>query len=82
VSPCSRISQPIPPPKVRPAMPVWLTMPPVVASPDAWLAWSISPHRTPACAVARRPAASTSTLRMVDRSMTIPPSHTAVPATL
>ena len=33
VAPCFRISQPMPPPSVRPAMPVWVTIPPTVARP-------------------------------------------------
>ena len=33
VAPCLRMSQPMPPPSVRPAIPVWVTIPPTVASP-------------------------------------------------
>jgi hypothetical protein len=82
VRPCLRISQPTPPPRVSPATPVWLTMPPVVARPCACVSWSTSPHSAPACTHALRPAGSTRTARIEERSMTIPSSHTAVPATL
>ncbi len=44
--PCLRMSQPMPPPRVRPATPVEGLMPPVVASPWAWVCWSTSPQRT------------------------------------
>ena len=44
VSPCLRMSQPMPPPKVTPPTPVWLTMPPVVASPCACLVVDIAPQ--------------------------------------
>ena len=38
VRPYLRISQPMPPPSVRPAMPVWEICPPVTARPWAWVA--------------------------------------------
>ena len=44
--------------------------------------WSTSPHRAPPCTWAVPPSGSTRTARIADRSMTIPSSHTAVPATL
>ena len=46
-SPCLRMSQPIPPPSVRPPIPVWLTTPPVTASPNSWVARSTWPCRQP-----------------------------------
>jgi hypothetical protein len=82
VSPCLRMSQPMPPPRLRPPTPVWPTMPPVVASPWAWVSWSTSAHRAPPWTRAVRAAGSTVTARMAERSMTMPPSQTAVPATL
>ena len=42
--PCVRMSTPMPPPRVRPAMPVWDTSPPGIASPNSWVARSTSPH--------------------------------------
>ncbi len=44
VRPYFRIRWPMPPPRVSPAMPVWLTIPPVTASPNTWLSrstWSL-----------------------------------------
>ena len=82
VSPCLRMSQPMPPPRQRPPTPVWPTMPPVVARPCACVSWSTSPHRAPPWTTAVRSTGSTETARIADRSITIPPSHTAVPATL
>ena len=72
----------MPPPSVSPATPVWPMMPPVVARPWACVSWSTSPHRAPPCTQAVRPAGSTHTARIAERSMTTPSSHTAVPATL
>ena len=54
VRPCSRSSQPLPLPRVRPARPVVVTRPPVVASPNACVSRSNSPQFTPAWARARR----------------------------
>ena len=45
--PCLRIDQPTPPPRVSPATPVWLTIPPVVARPCALrLEVDVAPQRT------------------------------------
>ncbi len=44
VRPTLRISQPMPPPSVNPAIPVVDTSPPVTASPNAWVSWSKSAH--------------------------------------
>ena len=82
VSPCLRMSHPMPPPRLRPPTPVWPTMPPVVARPWACVSWSTSPHRAPPWTRAVRSTRSTETARIAERSMTIPSSHTAVPATL
>jgi len=81
VAPNRRASQPIPPPRVSPASPVWLTMPAVTARPCRWVAASNSPFRTPAPARASRRDGSTWTWRMARRSITRPPSQTARPAT-
>ena len=64
VSPCLRMSQPMPPPRLRPPTPVWPTMPPVVARPWAWVSWSTSPHRAPPCTWAVRSTGSTETARI------------------
>src|SRR5262249_41983748 len=68
--------------RVSPATPVWLTIPPVVARPCACVSWSTSPHSAPPCTQALQSAGSTRTPRIAERSMTIPSSQTAVPATL
>src|SRR5437867_5979933 len=41
-SPHLRVRCPMPPPRVRPAIPVVETKPPGVASPNVWVAWSTS----------------------------------------
>ena len=45
--PCSRASQPIPPPSVSPPTPVWETLPAVVANPCGWVAASSAPSKAP-----------------------------------
>ena len=82
MAPCRRISQPMPPPSVSPAIPVWVTMPPTVARPCACVAASSSPHSTPAPARAVRAVASTAISFIGDRSTTSPPSQTDIPAML
>ena len=82
VRPQRRTSQPIPPPRVNPAIPVVDTSPPVTASPNAWVSRSSSRHTTPGCARTRRAAGSTRMPVIGDRSMTSPPSQVPVPATL
>jgi hypothetical protein len=82
VSPKGRCSQPIPPPRVKPATPVVETIPPVTASPACWVCASSSPHSRPGWAQATRAAASSRTAFIGDRSMTRPPSHVPVPAML
>ena len=47
VRPALRLSQPMPPPSVRPPMPVWLTKPPAVGQPVAWVAASTSAQVAP-----------------------------------
>ena len=54
-SPCLRISEPMPPPRVSPATPVEEMRPPVVARPCACVSWSTSAHTAPPPTVARRP---------------------------
>ena len=78
VRPCLPISQPRPPPRVSPAMPVFDTVPPVVASPNACVSRSSSRHRTPPCAVAVRAVGSTRMPFIGLRSMTNPPSFVAI----
>ena len=62
-------------------MPVWLMMPPVVASPNCCVARSSSPHSTPPAARAVRAAGSTRIAFISERSIITPPSTTAWPAT-
>src|SRR5204863_522167 len=82
VRPCLLESQPRPPPKVRPAMPVSDTVPPLVARPKACVSWSKSIHLTPGSARARRAAGSTRMPFIVERSMSSPPSQTLWPGML
>ena len=77
-----RISQPMPPPRVRPATPVWEIRPPVLASPCACVAASKSAHVAPACTRAVRASGSTTTSRIRERSSMIPSSHELRPARL
>ena len=58
-TPHRRLSQPMPPPSVNPAIPVEDTRPPVTASPNCWVSMSRSRQTQPPCAMARRPDAST-----------------------
>jgi hypothetical protein len=82
VSPYLRCSQPMPPPSVSPATPVCVTIPPVVARPNAWVAWSSSPHSTPPSTFALRASGSTRMPFISPRSITIPPSQTDSPGKL
>ena len=81
-SPYARMSQPMPPPRVKPATPVLETSPPVVARACACVSWSTSAQTAPPPTSARRAAGSTRTSRIGDRSITIPPSLVEKPATL
>ena len=81
VAPYFRISQPIPPPSVSPAIPVWVTMPPTVASPKSCVSRSSSPQSTPASARAVRAVGSTRMPFIGERSITSPPSQSAWPPT-
>ena len=72
----------MPPPSVSPAIPVVEMMPPVVASPNACVAWLKSPHVTPPSARAVRVRGSTLMPRIGDRSMTVPPSFVPKPGAL
>jgi len=63
------------PPRVKPAIPVVETRPPVVASPNACASWSTSPHVAPAWTLIVRLARSRPMPRFGERSMTMPQSH-------
>ena len=80
--PCSRASQPMPPPSVSPPTPVCETLPAVVASPCGWVAASSAPSKAPPWTHARRRSASTRTAPIGVRSIISPPSGTASPTTL
>ncbi len=61
--------QPIPPPSVSPATPVWVTMPDGTASPNACVSLSSSPSSTPAWTRAVRFSGSTRTPFIGERSI-------------
>ncbi len=82
VSPNRRCSRPTPPPRVRPATPVWPTTPVGQTRPWAWAATSSSPSSAPPFTRAVRAAGSTVTPRMAAMSMTRPPSVLECPAGL
>ena len=82
MSPYLRMSQPIPPPSVSPAMPVWVTMPEGTARPKTWVSRSSSPRSTPAWARAVPASGSTRMPFMGERSMTTPPSQEDRPGKL
>jgi hypothetical protein len=67
---------------VSPATPVVELIPSGVASPKAWASSSTSAIVAPGSTHATRAAGSMRTERMAEWSMTMPPSHTAVPAML
>ena len=67
--PCLRMIQPIPPPSVRPATPVCVTIPDGTASPNACVSRSSSPSSTPACTRAVRRSGSTRTPFIGERSI-------------
>ena len=81
-SPCLPINQPRPPPRVKPETPVFDTVPPVVARPNACVSRSKSAHRAPACTCAVCARGSTRMPCMRVRSITSPSSHIASPAAL
>ena len=81
-SPYLRRRWPTPPCSVRPAMPVVETTPPGTASPKSCVSRSKSPQVAPPWARTVCVAGSTWTPRICERSMTRPPSLTALPATL
>src|SRR5688572_25034069 len=62
-------------------MPVVGTIPPVDASPNAWVSRSKSPHVAPPSARAVCVTGSARPLRIRDRSITSPSLHTAFPVT-
>ena len=80
--PYLRLSQPKPPPSVRPATPVVELMPTGVARPWAWVAASRSASVAPPSMVTRRAAGSTRAAFICERSITMPSSHRALPAML
>ena len=73
---------PQPPCSVSPPTPVVETTPPGVASPKTCVSRSTSPQVAPPWTRAVRAAGSTWTPRIGERSITSPPSLTALPATL
>ena len=80
--PCLRASQPMPPPRVRPAMPTLAVSPNGVARPCAAAATVYSSARRPGWAQARRRSGSMWRPFMPPRSRTIPPSDVLCPARL
>ena len=72
-SPCWAVRCPIPPPRVRPQTPVEATTPPGAMSPTAWVAVSKSSQVAPPPARATRAPASTSTRRIIERSIAARP---------
>lgn len=77
--PCLPLRYPYPPPRVRPPMPVWLTVPPTVARPYFAAATSTSSQRQPPSAVMVLASGSTTTFRIFERSITMPFSMDAAP---
>ena len=82
VSPKRRLSQPKPPPSVRPATPVVELTPRGVARLCSWAARSKSPSVAPPPTRAVRAVGFTSTDRIGERSIMRPPSQRALPAML
>ena len=80
--PCLRASQPIPPPRVRPAMPTLPVSPNGVARPWAAAATVYSSARRPGWAQASRRSGSMWRPFIAPRSRTIPPSDVLWPARL
>ena len=78
-NPCLRMIQPIPPPSVSPATPVWVTMPDGTARPNAWVSRSRSPSSAPACTRAVRASGSTRIPFISERSITTASSATEKP---
>ena len=81
-SPRPRDRWPMPPPSVRPPIPVVEMMPPAVASPNPYVAWKKSPQVQPPSARAVRAAGSTRIPFIFTRSITTPPSFVPNPGTL
>ena len=80
--PSLRWRRPMPPPSVRPAMPVCETVPAVHARPTAWAASSSSARRAPPLQRATRRSGSTVTPRIRARSMITPSSQVECPGRL
>ena len=81
-NPNRRVSHPVPPPRISPAAPVCETTPAGKTSPAFCVAVSIDPSRQPPANLARRASGSTVTCRILDRSITRPPSQVLKPARL
>src|ERR1700730_3295578 len=82
VSPYLRASHPVPPPSVRPALPVLETTPVGTTKPCECVSRSTSPSSAPASTRTTRSSGSTETPFIAERSITMPSSHRARPATL
>ena len=82
VRPCARMSQPMPPPSVRPARPVVVLMPIGTATPCGTVAASRSPSSAPGSTLTRVRSALSSTPRRSPWSITTPSSTRALPDTL
>src|SRR5882724_2156721 len=81
-SPYLPASQPYPPPRVRPPIPVVVATPRVVASPYFWVSRSNSPRVRPVCARATERDGSTVMPFIKDRSNIKPAWQTDLPAKL
>ena len=73
------ISHPMPPPSVKPAIPVLPTTPPVVARPCTWVSRLSSFHKTPPWARAVRARGSTWIPFIGDRSISRPSIERGMP---
>jgi hypothetical protein len=79
VRPYLRRTQPSPPPSVSPATPVSETTPPGTTSPNGCVSRSTSRQSAPPCTRTTRACGSTSTPRILVRSITMPPSQLECP---
>src|SRR6516164_277636 len=82
VRPYFLTSQPTPPPRASPPMPVLDITPAGTAKPKTWVSRSTSRSVAPPCTLAVWSFASTRMPFMPDRSITIPSSQSALPDTL
>src|SRR6516165_8777988 len=81
-SPNRRVSHPVPPPNTNPEAPVCETTPEGKTRPACCVVLSIDPSRQPPAKRARRASESTATWRILERSITRPPSQVLKPARL